>query len=151
MLTRVLALCCLLASVATAADLRADSIECKSRKPNNDLRWWSFRLDVDGVRRERCWYPGRPGKPKNELHWGNRPGAVERSEDAVSSTPMSPRSVNHNDLANTCCWPPLESEPVTPSSTEPSFGQRWNNLLNDLAEPVTRWRGQMKDQHRFGE
>ena len=75
-------------SAAAAADFRAEngSMECQPSKPPNDPRWWSFRLDVGGERRLRCWYPGKPGKSKTELHWGRRPG-VERPGTAVLSTP----------------------------------------------------------------
>jgi len=141
-------------TASAAADLRpgAGSIECQSSKPAGDPRWWSFRLDVDGVRRARCWYPGKPGKPKSELHWGRRPSGERPEAVDTHPAPSAPRGAPLNDLANPCCWPPLEPEPaLPPPSAEPNFRQRWNDLLNDLAEPVTRWRGQLKDQHRFGE
>lgn len=130
----------LLAESSAAADLRADaSSECQSRKPSHDQRWWSFRLGVGGIH-SKCWYPGKPGKPISELHWTRRSG-VERPGAAVSNPPDDPGALS-------CCWPaPVEPErPV-----EPTFKQRWNDMLNDMAEPVTRWRGQLKDQHRFGE
>jgi hypothetical protein len=136
----------LLAGASAAADLRtgAAAVECQSSKPPRDPRWWSFRLDVDGVRRQRCWYPGKPGKPKTELHWARQPKA-ERPGAAVQTPSEDPGA-----LSDTCCWPPLEPE-APPPPTEPTFRRRWNDLLNDMAEPVTRWRGQLKDQQRFGE
>jgi hypothetical protein len=145
----------LMTSTSAAADLRTSSapttVECQSSKPSGDPRWWSFRLDVDGARRQRCWYPGKPGKPKSELHWGRRPGVERHPEDAESRpAPSVTRGATHDGLADQCCWPPLEPEPTPPPPPAgPSFRQRWNDMLNDMAEPVTRWRGQLKDQHRF--
>ncbi len=124
---------------SAAADLRAGTINCEARKPTGDARWWSFRDGVDGVR-ARCWYPGRPGKSKYELHWARRPSAmVERPGSAVTP-PEAPGASPINDI------PP---EPIQPPV--PTFNQRWNDILSDMAEPVTRWRAPLKDQHRFGE
>lgn len=147
-------------TASAGADLRTAAapaaIECRLQKPPGDPRWWSFRLDVDGERRQRCWYPGKPGKPKQELHWGRRPGVERRPEPAamLPAPVAESRGANRdNDPADQCCWPPLEPEPAPPPRPPagPTFGQRWNDILNDMAEPVTRWRGQLKDQHRFGE
>jgi hypothetical protein len=142
------------AASSAAADLRpgAASLECERQKPRGDPRWWSFRQDVGGIP-GRCWYPGKPGKSKTELHWGRRISGAERrsgSSSTLDAPAEDARSADH-EKANTCCWPPLEPEPTPPPPAEPSFRQRWNDLLNDMAEPVMRWRGQLKDQHRFGE
>lgn len=149
-LPRALALGWLTLAAATpaAADARtAGATECFPHKPRSDPRWWSYRHDVDGVR-GKCWYPGKPGKPKTELRWEQRPSAERRSEDAVVQPP-APQTA---DPANTCCWPAPEELPPPPlqrQSTEPSFNQRWNDILNDMAMPVTRWRAPLKDQQRF--
>ena len=132
----------LLMTTASAADLRAGTVDCEPQKPRGAKVYWSYRI-VDG---RTCWYAGRPGKSKSQLRWVHAvPSVVERPR--TTGTP--PSDPGASSLADTCCWPPLEPEP--PSPAEPSFKQRWNDLLNDLAEPVTRWRGQLKDQHRFGE
>lgn len=69
----------------------AELLECSSRKRGDG--YWSWR-EVDG---RRCWYPGRPGKSKTELHWSRmptpqdaRPVRVERPEANVPvSGPLS--------------------------------------------------------------
>jgi hypothetical protein len=139
-----LALGVLFSASSAAADLRPGSLTCETRKPRTDARWWSFRLDVDGVP-GRCWYPGKPGKPKTELHWARQPRA-ERPGTAVLVSP-----VPDEPGAFTCCWPPLEEPPPPPpvASGDPTFRQRWNDIQNDLAWPVTRWRAPLKDQQRF--
>ena len=43
-----------------------DLVECEPQRVTGDGRYWAYRI-VDG---RECWYPGRPGKPKNELFWG---------------------------------------------------------------------------------
>jgi hypothetical protein len=43
-----------------------DLVECEPQRVTGDGRHWAYRI-VDG---RECWYPGRPGKPKNELFWG---------------------------------------------------------------------------------
>jgi hypothetical protein len=140
-LPSALALGWLMLASSAAADLRmgALGVECLPRKPAGDARWWSFREGVDGVR-GKCWYPGRPGKSKYDLHWARRPSAVERPEAAVLTAPSAPGAPSTEILP----------EPVQ-QPTEPTFNQRWNDILSDLAMPVTRWRAPLKDQHRFGE
>src|SRR5438445_12599141 len=58
-----------LIDVARAGDL----VECEPQRVTGDGRYWAYRI-VDG---RECWYPGRPGKPKNELFWdrGTTPSA----------------------------------------------------------------------------
>lgn len=145
----------LIASAASAADLRAGTIDCEPQRPRGAKTYWSYRV-VDS---RTCWYEGRPGKSKLELRWANRrPSVVERPGAAVLVHPPD----DPGALANTCCWPPLEAEPAPPpqGDTKPdamtvspsrTFNQQWNDLLNDMAMPVTRWRQPLKDQQRFGE
>src|SRR5215471_12998571 len=45
-----------------------DRVECEPQRVTGDGHYWAFRI-IDG---RECWYPGRPGKPKNELYWGSR-------------------------------------------------------------------------------
>jgi hypothetical protein len=40
-----------------------DLVKCEPQRVTGDGRHWAYRI-VDG---RECWYPGRPGKPKNEL------------------------------------------------------------------------------------
>ena len=44
-----------------------DLVECEPQRVTGDGRYWAYRI-VDG---RECWYPGRPGKPKNELFWAH--------------------------------------------------------------------------------
>jgi len=50
----------LLSSPAFARDV----VEC-SAGPGGSNAYWSWR-EIDG---RKCWYVGRPGKPKSELYW----------------------------------------------------------------------------------
>src|SRR5215470_1201381 len=43
-----------------------DRVECEPQRVTDDGRHWAYRI-IDG---RECWYPGRPGKPKDELFWG---------------------------------------------------------------------------------
>lgn len=87
----------------------AELMECSSRKSGDG--YWSWR-EVDG---RRCWYPGRPGKSKTELHWSRmptpqdaKPVAVERPGAIVPAPgPLSTgeevvqdggRRTSHNNL-----------------------------------------------------
>src|ERR1700730_10603041 len=51
-----------------------DVVACEPQRVTGDGRHWAYRI-VDG---RECWYPGRPGKPKNELFWDQ--------DDPVSAT-----------------------------------------------------------------
>src|SRR5438067_11032174 len=63
-----------------------DLVECEPQRVTGDSRHWAYRI-VDG---RECWYPGRLGKPKNELFWGHDdiPSArqpVDQSETEAES------------------------------------------------------------------
>lgn len=126
---RVAAIMLLFMGTASAA---ADSYAtvCATRKPAGARVYWSYRI-VDG---RPCWYAGRAGRPKFELHWvvDDKPRVVEHP--AGPAVLLDPPGV-----------------PSGVSSTEPTFDQRWNNILNDMAMPFSRWRQPLKDQTRFGE
>jgi hypothetical protein len=104
-----------------------------------DGRHWAYRI-VDG---RECWYPGRPGKPKNELFWdrGITPSARQPLDQTETETrPTEPPSqlsaappeqretpgsmpeewrATPADqlLAFTCCWPEGEEPSLPPQST----------------------------------
>ena len=75
-----------------------DRVECELQRVTGDGHYGAYRI-IDG---RECWYPGRPGKPKNELYWGRGtiPSArqtVDQPEpepepetETVSSEPPSP-------------------------------------------------------------
>src|SRR5262249_14043038 len=111
-----------------------------------DGRHWAYRI-VDG---RECWYPGRPGKPKNELFWGrdttlparqtvDQPQAETEAEPAepppplAAAPPEKPQTPEpmpeewratpaDHLLAFTCCWPELEEPALLPQPT-PEGGQ----------------------------
>jgi hypothetical protein len=130
-----------LIDLARAGDL----VECEPQRVTGDGRHWAYRI-VEG---RECWYPGRPGKPKNELFWGHDSSArqpVDQSEIEAESEPSEPPSrlvaapppekletieampeewratAADQLLAFTCCWPDLEEPPLVPQST-PNGGE----------------------------
>jgi hypothetical protein len=116
-----------------------DLVECEPQQVTGDGRHWAYRI-VDG---RECWYPGRPGKPKNELFWdrGITPSARQSVEQPQPETePAQPPSqlaaappgqpqtsepmpeewrATPADqlLAFSCCWPELEEPSLPPQST----------------------------------
>jgi hypothetical protein len=89
----------------------ADRVECEPQRVTGDGHYWAYRI-VDG---RECWYPGRPGKPKNELFWGrgitpsarqpvDQPEAeTEPSEPPsrfVSAPPEQPERATRNHRGN---------------------------------------------------
>jgi hypothetical protein len=120
-----------LINVARGSDL----VECEPQRVTGDGRHWAYRI-IDG---RECWYPGRPGKPKNELYWGREttPSARQTVDQPETETvPSEPPSrlvaappekpeiaeampaewratAADQLLAFTCCWPELE-EPTQP-------------------------------------
>jgi hypothetical protein len=121
-----------------------DLVECEPQQVTGDGRHWAYRI-VDG---RECWYPGRPGKPKNELFWdrGITPSARQPLDQAETETqpteppsqlaaalpeqPETPEPMPEEWratpadqlLAFTCCWPELE-EPSLPPLTMSEGGQ----------------------------
>ena len=60
-------------------------IECELQRVH-DNRYWSYRI-IEG---RTCWYPGRPGKPKNELRWALRSATTAvRTSEAEQPTDLS--------------------------------------------------------------
>ena len=116
-----------------------DLVECEPQRVTGDGRHWAYRI-VDG---RECWYPGRPGKPKNELFWGQdiTPSTREQVEQQeaeteppepasrlVDAAPKEPQTTETMPeewrataadqlLAFTCCWPELEEAALLPQPT----------------------------------
>jgi hypothetical protein len=110
-------------------------VECEPQRVTGDDHYWAYRI-IDG---RECWYPGRPGKPKNELYWGRgtTPSARQTGDQPEAETVLSeppsrlvaapPEKLEIAEampaewrataadqlLAFTCCWPELE-EPAQP-------------------------------------
>src|SRR5437016_107550 len=69
----------------------SDLVECEPQRVTGDGRHWAYRI-IDG---RECWYPGRPGKPKNELYWGREttPSARQTVDQPETETvPSEPPS-----------------------------------------------------------
>jgi hypothetical protein len=123
-----------------------DLVECEPQRVTGDGRHWAYRT-VDG---RACWYPGRRGKPKNELFWDHGISAsthqpldqpetepeIERSEPASpfvaaptkapeirDAMPEDSRAISFDRLlAFTCCWPELEEVAVLSQVTPKGGG-----------------------------
>jgi hypothetical protein len=70
-----------------------ERVECEAQRVTGDGHYWAYRI-IDG---RECWYPGRPGKPKNELYWdrGTIPSArqtVDRAEAEIETESPEPPS-----------------------------------------------------------
>lgn len=95
--------------------------ECEPQRVQDDGHYWSYRI-IDG---KPCWYRGRPGKPKNELHWGA----------SAHEEPPAPAE---------------EERPVEQASrlggssfVAGSFADRWEGLMHFFIErhtPVKQWK-----------
>src|SRR5499427_4509870 len=114
-----------------------DLVECEPQRVTGDGHYWAYRT-IDG---RECWYPGRPGKPKNELYWGrgttpsarqtvDQPGTEtvpsEPPSRLVAAPPEKPQiaeampaewhaTTADQLLAFTCCWPELEEPTQLPA------------------------------------
>jgi hypothetical protein len=119
-----------------------DLVECEPQRVTGDGQHWAYRI-VDG---RECWYPGRPGKPKNELFW-HRGSAVlaaqtmdqPATETETQTEPSEPPSrleaappqkpevteelreewrptAADQLLAFTCCWPELPTAVSVPQT-----------------------------------
>ena len=107
-----------------AVDAQAET--CRSTRgpaPGNGA-FWSWRL-IDG---KRCWYIGKPNKPKNQLHWSAprrvaRPITRRPKQQEAAAVPllaplkpeeMPPAPASDALLATTCCWPEIAIEKPPP-------------------------------------
>src|SRR5215471_9640589 len=106
-----------------------DLVACEPQRVTGDGSHWAYRI-VDG---RECWYPGRPGKSKNELFWdrGVAPsarrwdppeaetGPSEPPSNFMAAPPEQPKTPEATPeqwhgtaadqlLAFTCCWPEFE-------------------------------------------
>src|SRR5262249_54731078 len=124
-----------------------DLVECEPQRVTGDGRHWAYRI-VDG---RECWYPGRPGKPKNELFWGHattpsarqpvdQPEAETEPPESpsrlVAAPPEKPKTTDAMPeewrttaadqlLAFTCCWPELEEAALLPQPTPKGKPPAW--------------------------
>src|SRR5215471_16482480 len=78
----------------------SDLVECEPQRVTDDGRHWAYRI-IDG---RECWYPGRPGKPKNELYWGR------------GTTPSARQTVDQPEPETEAPEPETEAVPSEPPS-----------------------------------
>src|SRR2546430_13597876 len=91
-----------------------DLVECEPQRVTGDGRYGAYGV-VDG---RECWYPGRPGKPKNELVWGrgttfSARQTVEQPQAEIETEPSEPPS-------RLAAAPPEKA-----TSRHDSFGERF--------------------------
>lgn len=95
----------------------AERTACEAQPVRGDKHHWAFRV-IDG---RTCWYRGERGWDKSRLYWATEElpppswlAAPDRDQGGTSSTALVDDP--DQELANTCCWPPLE----------PTFEDRWS-------------------------
>jgi hypothetical protein len=101
---------------------------CAPQKPPDAREWWSFR-EIDG---KRCWYVGKPGKPKFELFWpasSRKSPAEPEEQEPIEGPPQVPSDGPA---------PPIKIIPVVPT-TESSFEDRWSPVLGCGYHFVGTW------------
>jgi hypothetical protein len=103
----------------------ADRVECEPQRVTGDGRYWAYRI-VDG---RECWYPGRPGKPKNELFWGRgiTPSARQPVDQPEAETePSEPPS----RFVSAPPEQPESAPPEQPETTE-AMPKQWRASAAD--------------------
>ena len=108
--------------VVMAADIDGVTA-CATHKPPDAREWWSWR-EVDG---RRCYYAGRPGRPKELLRW-----VVTRQPEPEPEAP------------------PVVVDPVTivKPVRDVGFNRAWRELMIELhvapfwmeRTPAREWR-----------
>ena len=68
---------------------------CEPRKPQGAREWWSFRE----IKSARCWYAGRPGKPKSELRW-----CVRRTPPSEAAPEIEKDLESAPAVVKASCW-----------------------------------------------
>jgi len=100
-----------LAIVVASSVIAARADVCLPAKPSNQRgQYYSWRV-IDG---RTCWYAGRPGRSKSQLHW------------AVISTPDRP-SVNPVEIVR------ATAVALPSNDLDGTFHREWSNTMNDFA------------------
>jgi hypothetical protein len=130
-----------------------DLVECEPQRVTGDGRHWAYRI-VDS---RECWYPGRPGKPKNELFWGR--GAtlsarqtVDQPQAETEAEPSAPPShlaaaPSEKQRPPRQCRRNGAQPPPTSCSHSPAAGRSW---WNPPRRRPGRWRCCRSGSTRFG-
>jgi hypothetical protein len=94
-----------------------DLVECEPQRVTGDGRHWAYRI-VDG---RECWYPGRPGKSRNELFWGRTttPSARQTVDQPQAEAEIVPSEPPSRLVAAPPEKPELD-QPQAETETEPS-------------------------------
>ena len=124
----------------------ASATECQSQ-PGHDGKWWSYRI-VDS---KRCWYQGKPGRSKDQLHWAKQspplimtrpdpgdspppalPVPPQQPTEIVNTTPKADSTVSvpapTSEAQQTAARPPSLPEPP-PLPAKPTKPSKWWMLL----------------------
>ena len=108
-------------------------VECEPQRVTGDGHYWAYRI-IDG---RECWYPGRPGKPKNELYWG--PGTTPSARQTVDQPEAETETVPSELPSRLVAAPPEKPEiaeanrrngarpPPASCSRSPAAGRSWRS------------------------
>jgi hypothetical protein len=109
------------APVARGGDL----VECEPQHVTSDGRHWAYRI-IDG---RECWYPGRPGKPKNELIWSNGTSATAADPARAETKPSDQTAAD-----------------IEPSKPQPNIKAIVLDEPNTVEAMPEEWRAGVADQ-----
>lgn len=105
----------IMAFALSAATPAASAMECRSEIPSSATEYWSWRV-IDG---KRCWYPGRPGMSKENLHW-------PKAEEATTGRASGAIAVESENLGNSSPIAPEQDRSyVSGNNGELTFEERW--------------------------
>jgi hypothetical protein len=94
----------------------ASAFECRTEVPSGAAQYWSWRI-IDG---RKCWYPGRPGMSKANLHW-------PKAGEPTTGQSRAPEAIAPNGFQNSLpdvAPQPHQSEVSRPNG-ETTFKERW--------------------------
>ena len=98
MIRYLVAVTIVLSSWATTA---SSAVECRAELPSAPKEYWSWRI-IDG---KRCWYAGRPGMSKANLHWPRSEPAREEREVVQPEDVRNSFQRNVDELPFAERWP----------------------------------------------
>jgi hypothetical protein len=107
-----------------------ERVECEAQRVTGDGHYWAYRI-IDG---RECWYPGRPGKPKNELYWGR--GTIPSARQTVDQPEAETETEPPEPPSRLVIAPPEKPEIAEAMPAKPEIGG---------AMPA-EWRGTPADQ-----
>lgn len=125
----------LAANVLLVADLAhgRDVVECSDERGGGNAGYWSWR-ELEG---RKCWYVGRPGKPKTELYWGR---SIPLRTSVKARRPQADAEASQTSV-----------EPAAVLVERGAFDRAWNDLQSDMAMPFWRWRQPLSDERLWSD